>query len=85
MARVVHDPRSDEQVAHERAMGEVSDVLLNIEHAIARARKGLKRLGDSAEEHNAELALREALTSLEQARRRLQQDAYFASDDLRLV
>lgn len=66
-------------------MSEVSDVLLNVEHAIARAKKAAKRLGDSAEEHNAKLALSEALERLEAARRRLQQDGYFAGNDLRLV
>jgi hypothetical protein len=50
--------RSAEQVAEERAMAEVSDVLLNLVHTLTRARK---------------------------ARKRLQQDVYFAGDELRLI
>lgn len=77
--------RSDEQLAEERAMAEVSDVLLNLEHTLARAKKARKRLASGVEGHNARLALDEAVTSLEIARKRLQQDAYFAGDDLRLI
>jgi len=66
-------------------MNEVADVLLNVEHAIARAKKAAKRLGDSAEEHNAKLALSQALERLEAARRGLQRDAYFAGAELRLI
>ncbi|OLL16055.1 hypothetical protein BKE56_028155 [Rhodococcus sp. M8] len=73
------------QAAHEHAMSEVSDVLVNIEHTIARAKKAKKRLGDSAEEHNAQLALADALKNLERIRTRLQKDAYFGGDELRLV
>lgn len=80
-----HEPRSEQQVAHERALTEVADVLLNVEHAIARAKKACKRLGDSPEEHNATLALTEALERLDAARRRLQKDAYFGGGELRLV
>ena len=85
MSRTSHDPRTAEQAAHERAMTEVSDVLLNLEHAVARAKKAMRRLGESPEEHNARLALKEALTSMEKARARLQKDAYFSGDELRLV
>lgn len=85
MSQPAHDPRSDSQVAHERAMSEVSDVLVNVEHSIARARKAGKRLGDGPEEHNAQLALADALKTLEQVRSRLQKDTYFGGDELRLV
>lgn len=85
MSRPAHDPRSTEQSAHELAMGEVSDVLLNVEHAIARTKKSLKRLGDSPEEHNARLALTAALKDLEKTRTRLQKDTYFGGNELRLV
>lgn len=85
MGAAAHDPRTQGQAAHERAMSEVSDVLLNIEHALARAKKAKKRLGDSAEEHNADLALADAIKSLDQVRTRLQKDAYFGGDELRLV
>lgn len=85
MGQLAHDPRSEEQVAHERAQGEVSDVLLNLEHTIARAKKAAKRLGDTPQEHNAKLALGEAQAALEAARTRLQKDAYFSGNELRLV
>lgn len=77
--------RSDAQLAEERAMAEVSDVLLNLEHTLARAKKARKRLASGVEGHNARLALDDAVKSLEAARKRLQQDAYFAGDDLRLI
>lgn len=85
MGTAARDPRTQGQAAHERAMSEVSDVLLNIEHALARARKAKKRLGDSDEERNAVLALGDAIKSLDQVRSRLQKDAYFGGDELRLV
>jgi hypothetical protein len=66
-------------------MGEVSDVLTNLEHTIARARRALKTLGDDPEERNARLAVADALTSLEAVRKRLQKDTYFAGGDLRLI
>jgi hypothetical protein len=80
-----HDPRTQSQTLHERAMSEVSDVLVNIEYALARAKKAKKRLGVSPEENNAQLALGDTIKSLEQVRSRLQKDAYFAGDELRLV
>lgn len=80
-----HDPRTESQAAHERAMSEVSDVLINVEHALARAKKAKKRLGSRPEENNAQLALGDAIKSLEHVRTRLQKDAYFAGDELRLV
>lgn len=85
MSTPARDPRAAAQAAHERAMSEVSDVLVNVEHALTRARKAKKRLHSSAEENNAQLALGDAIKSLEQVRSRLQKDAYFAGDELRLV
>ncbi|OBE99006.1 hypothetical protein [Mycobacterium sp. 852002-10029_SCH5224772] len=85
MGTPAHDPRSEAQAAHERAMTEVSDVLVNVEHALARAKKAKKRLGPSPEESNALLALGDAIKSLEQVRTRLQKDAYFAGNEMRLV
>lgn len=85
MSRPAHDPRSTEQATHERAMADVSDILLNLEHTIARAKKAAKRMGNAPEEHNAKLAIAEALVALETARKRLQKDTYFAGDDLRLI
>lgn len=77
--------RSAEQVTHERAMAEVSDVLLNLEHALSRARKARNRLGLTAAEHKARLALDDVIGSLDQARKRLQKDTYFSGDELRLI
>jgi len=85
MSRPAHDPRSVEQIAHERAQSEVADVLVNLEHAIARAKKAAKRLGDTPQEHNAKLALADAQATLESARSRLQKDTYFSGNELRLV
>jgi uncharacterized protein YutE (UPF0331/DUF86 family) len=66
-------------------MSEVSDVMLNVEHALDRAKKAKKRLGASAEEHNAQLALEAAIDDLERVLKSLRQDAYFAGDELRLM
>lgn len=77
--------RSAEQAAHERAMGEVSDVLLNLEHAVARAKRAQKVVGKSGGEGNVELALADATRDLERVRKRLMQDTYFAGDALRLI
>lgn len=85
MAQPALDPRSEKQILRERAMGEASDVLTNLEHAIKRARKGLKTLGDDPEERNVRLALEDALKSMTAARERLQKDAYFGGNDLRLI
>lgn len=85
MTRPAHDPRSMEQATHEQAMTDVSDVLLNLEHTIARAKKAAKRMGDAPEEHNAKLAISDALIALETARKRLQKDTYYAGGDLRLL
>jgi hypothetical protein len=85
MTRSAHDPRSDRQIRQENALGDVSDVLTNIEYAIARAKKGVKRLGDSPEEHNARLALSNAVAELQATRKRLQRDTYFAGPELRLL
>jgi hypothetical protein len=40
----VPNERSPQQVAHENALGEISDVLLNLEHTTARAKKALIRV-----------------------------------------
>jgi hypothetical protein len=77
--------RSDEQVVHERAMGEVSDVLLNLEHTVARAKKALKVVSKGGAEPNAELALAAVVKDLESARKRLMKDTYFAGDAIRLI
>ncbi len=80
-----HEPRLDQQVAHERSMGEVSDVLLNLEHSLARAKKALKAVAKTGSEPNVELALTQAVRDLDCLRKRLMQDTYFAGDALRLI
>ncbi len=75
----------DEEVARERAMGEVSDVLLNIDHALARARKGLKVVKRDDIDRNAELALVDTIGGLERLRKRLLHDTYYAEDKVRLL
>jgi DNA repair photolyase len=77
--------RPRDQVNHERAMGEVSDVLLNLEHTLNRTRKALKVVAKTGTEINAELALTVAVKDLERLRKRLLQDTYFAGDALRLI
>ncbi len=74
-----------EQVARERAMGEVSDVLLTVEHALDRARRALKMVRKDGADSNAELALVDAVKELERVRKRLTQDTYFAGDALRML
>lgn len=66
-------------------MAEVSDVLLNLEHTISRARKARRKLGGAASQHNVSLALDDALKALESVRKRLQKDTYFSGDELRLI
>lgn len=77
--------RAPDQVAHERAMGEVSDVLLNVEHSLTRAKKALKVVAKAGSEPNVELALTDAVKDLEKLRKRLLQDTYFAGDAIRLL
>ncbi len=87
MAQPNHRPteRDPDQLVYEQAMAEVSDVLLNLEHKLARARKAQRRLGVTAAEHNARLALDDVIVALDSARKRLQKDAYFSGDELRLI
>lgn len=68
------------QVAVERAAAQVSDVLLNLEHALARARKGHKVVAADGVDVNAELALADVVKDLERVRKRLTQDTYFSAD-----
>lgn len=77
--------RSPEQVTAERAMGEVSDVLLNLEHTLERARKARKLVAKEGSQPNVELALGDAIKELERTRKRLMQDTYFAGDALRML
>lgn len=74
----------DERV-HEVAMGEVSDVLLNLEHTLARAKRALAKVRKDGGEQNIELALTALITDLGRTRKRLMQDTYYAGDAVRLI
>jgi hypothetical protein len=74
----------DERV-HEVAMGEVSDVLLNLEHALTRAKKALAKVRKDGGEQNVELALVAVITDLGRTRKRLMQETYYAGEAVRLV
>ncbi len=67
------------------AMGEVSAVLLNLEHTIARAKKGLVKVRKAGGDANVELALQVAITELTKQHKRLMQDTYYAGDAIRLL
>jgi len=77
--------RSPEQVKSERAMTEVSAVLLNLDHTLARAKKAHKAVVKDDVDRNAELALRDLVAELERIRKRFMQDTYFAGDSVRLL
>lgn len=74
---------SDED--REQAMGEVSAVLLNLEHTIDRAKKAHKRVKKTGGDPNVELALEQAITELSRQHKRLMQDTYYAGDAIRLL
>lgn len=76
---------SDAPSAREDAMGEVSAVLLNLEHTIARAKKGPAKVKKSGGDQNVELALQAAITELAKQHKRLMQDTYYAGDAIRLL
>lgn len=77
--------RTPEQIAHERALGEISDVLLNLEHTRARAKKALAAVRKGGGDNNIELALGELIADLERTHKRLMHDTYYAGDSLRLI
>lgn len=81
--------RKPEPGAHphtsEEAMGEVSAVLLNLEHTIQRAKKGLAKVKREGGDRNVELALEAAIVELQKQHKRLMQDTYYAGDAIRLL
>jgi hypothetical protein len=77
--------RSAEQASREQAFGEISDVLLNLEHTLARAKKALVRVRKGGGDNNIELALVDAIADLERTHKRFMQDTYYAGDSLRLI
>ena len=88
MSQPQHIPaaqRTAEQVKSERTMLEVSDVLLNLDHALARAKKARKVVAKDNVDRNAALALDDVIRDLERLRKRFMQDTYFAGDTVRLL
>lgn len=77
--------RTPEQAAREQSLVEISDVLLNLEHTIARAKKALTRVRKLSADNNVELALVDAIADLERSHKRFMQDTYYAGDSLRLI
>lgn len=68
------------EAARERSLGEVSDVLLNLDHTLARAKKAKAQLAKDPDAHNAALAISDLIRELETARKRLVHDTYYADD-----
>jgi hypothetical protein len=85
MGSAAADDRTPAEVAREQALGEISDVLLNLEHTLARAKKALQRVRKSGGDHNVELALTELIADLERNHKRFMHDTYYAGDTLRLI
>ena len=79
------DRRSADEVARERAFGEVSDTLLCIEQAIDRAKRGLRTTAKDGGDGNIDLALNAALGDLKRIHKRLMQDTYYSGNTLRLL
>lgn len=77
--------RSSEQIAHEAALKEVEETLLNIEQAIRRADRGRKAILAAGPEHNFRLCLETVVDQLEAVRKELFQSAYFGGDQQRLI
>ncbi|WP_106507249.1 hypothetical protein [Brachybacterium timonense] len=81
--------RSPEDASHEKALGYVDSVLLNLDHAVNVAKKGRKALAaseaSSGPERNVDLALADFMKDVEAARKRLVQDTYYAGPDTRLI
>lgn len=72
-----------DQDARERLLREVSETLQSLEATIRRAQRALAAVGD--EEPNIRLALEHTVDRLDEARRELQQGAYFGGSQQRLV
>ena len=77
--------RSVDQVAHESAMAEVAETLLNIEQAQHRADRDVKAVALLGRDRNTELALRAAAKALADAHKALFEEAYLSGAQQRLV
>lgn len=71
-------PMSEQQRAEEKSSLEVSQVLTNLDHALARARKALAVVQKTGVDQNAELALRDLIAELQASRKRFVQGTYYA-------
>ncbi len=85
MTHAAHTPQPSSDGPRDEAMGEVSAVLLNLEHTIARAKKGLAKVKKSGGDRNIELALEAVIAELSRQHKRLMQDTYYAGDAVRLL
>ncbi len=74
-----------DQVAHESAMAEVAETLLNIEQAQHRADRAVKAVALLGRDRNTELALRAAAKALADAHKALFEEAYLSGAQQRLV
>ena len=78
MAARLNAERADDgtphQVAQEKVMGEISDVLLNLEHTLSRAKKAVVLVKKSGGNQNVELALADAIEDLARTHKRLNRD-----------
>lgn len=72
----VSDDRTPAQIAHERAMTEVSETLMNVEQAIRRVKKAQGEVARVGYEGGAKQALDVVLADLVHARDRLFQASY---------
>lgn len=79
------DTRSPEQIAHELSMGEVSDVLTNLDFAIGRTKKALTKLRKSGVQTNVIEPLEDALAEMQSTRKRLLHGTYYVGTDTRLL
>ncbi len=76
---------SPEREAREADLREVGETILNIEQAVRRADRARREIAKTGREPGFVLALDEAIRTLESARRKLQQDTYFADPQQRLI
>lgn len=77
--------RSPEQVAHEQAVREVGDTLLNIEQAIKRGQRARRSIEVIGREPDLALALGTALEDLERVRKTLFQNTCLGGDQPRML
>ena len=78
MAQQMTDSVDAEERAREQAMGEVSDVLTNLDYALERARMARERIRKSGAHPNAEAATKDLVDALQAERKRFVQQTYFS-------